>query len=130
MGLQYTLEKNQNWVGVKFQNAYWKITNFGFGEYNNDYVVSLQLTAYPSRESSILSKSQSEVGMISSFGSSIRPIYESALYRWDAIFPVAAVFPNGIPSSLSESKKKAYTFIKEYLSEVPFQDVFEEGQKS
>lgn len=128
MGLQYRLEKNQNWLGVEFQNAYWKITNFGLGEYNGDYIVSLQLTAYPSRESSVLSESGAEVSVISDFGGSVRPVYDGALYRWDAMFPVSTVFPDGVPSSLSEAKTIAYNFIKSYLDQIPFTDVFEEGQ--
>ena len=128
MGLKMTLEADQNFMGCRFEEAYWKISNFGFGEYNGDYVVSIKLSAYPSREASILTESQSEVGTIADFGGSARPLYDAVLYEWNAMFPVSAVYPDGIPSDMDEAKSIAYGFIKEYLKNVQFSDVLEDGQ--
>lgn len=130
MGLKLTLTENQNFMGTEFKDAYWKITNFGLGEYNGDYIVSIKLSAYPSREASIKADNMEEVGSINVFGASARPIYEPVLYEWNAMFPVSAIYPEGIPSDMDQAKTTAYSFIKEYLSEVPFTDVFEEGQNT
>lgn len=128
MGLKLTLEADQNFMGVKFEDAYWKLTNFGFGEYNGGYVISLKLSAFPSRESCKLTEQCLDVDAISTFGASARPVYDSVLYEWNALFPVSEVFPEYVPTDMDQAKTTAYSFIKSYLSEVPFSDVFEQGQ--
>ena len=126
--MKYTVTADQNFMGTTFTDAYWKLTNFGFGEFNDAFIVAITLSAYPSRDASQKTKASSEVGYISTFGASSRPNYEAEIYTWNTSFPVEVVYPNGIPSSLADAKTIAYNFIKQYLYEIPFEDVFEEGQ--
>ena len=130
MGLKYRVTADENHMGFTFNDAYWKFSSFGFGELGDEYVLMATLSAYPSREASQKTEASANVGVISAFGASSRPYYEAEIYSWNFSFPVETIYPSGVPVSLDEAKTIAYNFIKEYLSEIPFVDVLEEGQSS
>lgn len=127
MGLQCALTKEQNHMGIDFPGAYFAIDNFGFGESSGEYIVNITLNGYPNRETKHMSgKSVSNSSL--PFGGAYRMIYEPCIYSWNTQFKVDRVFPEGIPTDIDEVKTKLYKFIKSYLNDVEFVDIFEEGQ--
>ena len=128
MGLTLKLDSDQNYMGISFENAYWTITNLTFSDQKGEFLIGVALSGYPSRESYLATKSNKEVNLTLPFGGSIRPTVSSELYTWYCTLRVEKVFPDGIPSSLDEAKSIIYQYIKDYLDEVPFTDVLEEGQ--
>lgn len=129
MGLKKTLSADQNFMGVEFKDAYWRIENLGFGDDGGGtYIAGCYLRCYPSRESAKKTEQNLEVGSIPEFGGSIRPCYESRLYDWFCAVPVEAAFPNGVPSDYNEAKTIMYKYIKALKPTVGFEDILEEGQ--
>lgn len=128
MGLTLKLDSDQNYMGISFENAYWTITNLTFSDQKGEFLIGVVLSGYPSRESYLATKNKKEVNLTLPFGGSIRPTVSSELYTWYCTLRVEKVFPNGIPSFLDEAKSIIYQYIKDYLDEVPFTDVLEEGQ--
>ena len=122
MGLRKTLTKENNHLNFDFTNAYWAISDLSY-DTGSCY---FRLKAYPSREAKIKDLSPVEKSTLS-FGGASYPVVNSALYVWEGIFPIADIFPAGIPLDEDLQKKVIYNFIKKYTAE-NFTDVFEEGQ--
>lgn len=128
MGFRRTLKADENFIGAEFTNAYFKLTNFGFGEFEGNYIVAISLSGFASREAAALFEKGEEVPGSIGVGASARTIYDPELYRWNGQFLLKDVYPDGVPSSLSEAKAEMYKFLKKELKNINFEDVFEEGQ--
>lgn len=130
MGFMKTLNADENFIGADFPNAYFKLTNFGMGEFNGGYIVAVTLSGFASRDAAKKHEGNEEVPGSIGIGGSARPVFEPELYRWNAQFNLSDMFPDGVPSSLDEAKAQTYRFLKDFLSpECIFEDVFEDGQQ-
>ena len=131
MGLKKTLAADQNFMGLEFKDAYWKLYNLGFGDDGGGrYIVYAKLKAFPSREAASRTDAYEKVGAVPELGGSKRPMYEAELYNWTIAIPVEYVFPSGIPSDYNEAKTIMYKYIKEFKSSAGFEDVLEEGNST
>lgn len=117
MGLQLTLPKTTNRMYYDFVDAYWRIDEIQYGTSEFMFI----LCCYPTREAS-QHKGQ-EVPSNLGFGGADGTI-QPELYRWEGIFTISTVFPNGIPLSPYDQKTAIYNWIKEY-TQLPFEDVLE-----
>lgn len=122
MGLKLTLGKETNRLYHDFIDAYWAVTSIS---YDTDRVW-FTLSCFPTRDSKLKNLATIETPSIG-FGAVSPSVVGSELYRWDGVFNITDIFPQGIPLSSDDQKTTIYNFIKRY-TELPFEDVFEEDQ--
>lgn len=126
MALQLTVHKQDTPCYSDFENAYWVIPDDSIGIGLTQ--VGFTLSAYPSREAykkemSDWKRENSEFSFGSVSGSGL---YKPEIYHWEAIFNIESVFPNGIPGGREAVKTELYNFVKEYLNQYDWEDIFEE----
>ena len=119
MALQLTLPKECNNLYYEFEDAYWYISELGYDTQNCYFM----LVAYPNREvrlidGQLLPSNPLPIGGLTSNA------VKGDLYRWRGIFPIADIFPTGIPLDVNQQKTAVYNFIKAY-TKLPFEDVYE-----
>ena len=123
MGLQFSLHKEYNSLYQDFPTAYWSVDNIALGKDGDAVMVRFEFTAYPSREAK-----QQENTQVSplSFGGSVFPHVQAALYQWVGLFSAAVIFPDGMPITEAAQKEVLYPFIKTYLQLSDAVDILEE----
>lgn len=128
MGMLFELNKNENYLGIDFSEAYWAVDDVGVGEQSGVFGLGMTLHAYPSRESKKLTEERAVVGQ-KPFGASTSYNYNAVLYEFNLFLPVDIAFPDGtVPASMDALKERAYGIIKEYLNLSDVVDVFEPSQ--
>ena len=120
MGLKLTLSVENSYVGAEFVDAYWRIDNLNYTTTD----VWANLVCYPSRDASKFNAIEIP-GPTIPVGTPVRRIYDTALYKWNAVTPIANIFPEGIPLDEDTQKTAVYNWIKSYTG-LPFKDVFED----
>lgn len=123
MGLKMTLPSGLNHMACEFIDAYWSIMDLGYDTKSCYF----RLRAYPSRDAKLLNLSPVVNEPKLPVGSPSRPVVDCVLYNWEASFPIADIFHEGIPLDANEQKTAIYNHIKAYTG-LPFEDVFEEPQ--
>lgn len=124
MGLQFTLNKENNFLFTDFQNAYWSIDSIAIGNIeNNNFVVSGSFNCYPSREAKY--KNEDVITQLA-FGGSIGAYFNTYLYKHVFQFRVSDVYPDGIPSDYSTLKTQLYEYLKVDLNLINAIDIFED----
>lgn len=126
MGLSLTLSKENNHLAHEFVNAYWSIHDLSY----DTQTCFFRLRAYPSREAKKNNMAEMAESTLA-IGAQSYPVVNSCIYLWEGIFPIADIFPAGIPLDGDLQKKVLYNFIKKYTADkfnIHFADVLEEGQ--
>ncbi len=121
MGLQLTLEKENNQLYHTFEDAYWAVKEI---RYTTEDMYA-KLLCYPSRESS--HRQGKIVSSTLPVGGPYLPIVDSALYQWEFTAKIVEVFPEGIPLSENEQKTAIYEWVKVYTG-LEFEDILEEDE--
>lgn len=125
MGLQFTLRKENNFVYMDIPDAYWAIEDIGIGTENGRTLLRFAFRAYASLEAKRKKGMPVQYEDIA-WGASYIEIYSPVLYEWIAEFPVADVFPSGIPITEAGQKDVLYPFLKQYLQLSDALDVLDE----
>ena len=124
MGLRSNISKASNRMGMDFPGAYWSIDDLRIG--SSEGQVVFELNAYPSRES----KQAFGTPLVPdfSFGAPEDMAVNSRLYSWQVSYPLAQVFPNGIPITEAAQKDLIYPILKEHLAAMGyvFEDVLDQ----
>lgn len=120
------LPKTDNVLYADFPNAYWCIEGIVFSSMGGVPHVRFEFSAYASREAKY--KNLAPIEATLSHGGPTGIAYNPRLHYWEAVFPAADLFPDGIPLTESEQRMILYDFIKVYLQLEDYEDVFEEGQ--
>lgn len=123
MGLKYSLNSDQNHIGIDFIDAYWVIEEI---KYINNNAIGV-LRCFPSREISKKEGYRYTGWETIKIGGPAFQYVKACLWEWEFMFPVEEVFPYGIPISEDEQKTAIYNWIKDY-TKLPFEDVYEEEQ--
>lgn len=119
MGLQLTLNKENNRQYTDYVDAYWSIDDISY----TTQIVRFRLRCYPSRESKYKDLHQMPTPTLP-VGSASPDIYSTVLYQWETYVMITEVFKSGIPLSEDEQKTALYEWVKANV-DLPFVDVFE-----
>ena len=122
MGFKARLSKTSNVMGLDWEEAYWKIDCVRID--SNAQTIVVELKAYPTREAMLLQNSTLEADY--QFGTPTSESVDCVLYTWQGGFPLATVFPDGIPTSLSDQKAILYPLVKQFLGITDWEDVLED----
>ena len=119
MALQFTLPKECNNLYYEFVNAYWYIDDISYDTVNCYF----NLLVFPNREvrlanGNLLPQNPLPIGGVP------YNVVKGDIYKWKGIFPIADIFPTGIPLDVNQQKTAVYNFIKAY-TKLPFEDVYE-----
>lgn len=129
MAIEMTLPKTATKYRMDI-NAYWRIENLRFHS-QDQFLVEFDFVGYANRESAELSKSGFiPIEAMPFGGGQEEHFFSAALYSIrNNIYHVSAVFPNGLPLSISDQKATLYAYIKTHMSGLENAlDIFEEGQ--
>lgn len=125
MGLSFDLQKEDNHLYNDFPDAYWSVDNIAFyTTTNNITMVRFDFNAYASRNAKQFRSSR--ITPTLQFGGPCSSVVDPLLYQWCGEFDASGIFPNGIPTSVSDQKSVLYVFIKSYLGLTEAVDVLEE----
>ena len=127
MGILMNLPKTDNVLYVDFPNAYWCIEGIVFSSMGGVPHVRFEFSAYASREAKY--KNLAPIEATLSHGGPSGIAYNPRLHYWEAVFPAADIFPEGLPLAESDQKDVLYGFIKDYLGLTDVVDVLEEGDE-
>jgi len=122
MAIQMKLGKDNNHIGIDFNDAYWVIENVGFKIENNSILFGFKFNAYANEETCHKTQNLTEVTLLG-FGSPINAIHNSILYTFIGLYEASYIFPTGIPVTKDEQLVILYTFIKKELNLVDCVDV-------
>ena len=119
MALQLTLPKECNNLYYEFVDAYWFIDEISYDTQDCYF----NLLVFPNREVRLangkyLPSNPLPIGGVS------HNVVRGEIYRWNGMFPIVDIFPNGIPLDVNQQKTAVYNFIKAY-TKLPFGDVYE-----
>lgn len=126
MGLKLTINKQDNALYMDFTDAYWKVEDIMFSNFDGEAYVSFSLNAYPTRDASKMMLAPMEYTGTIPVGGASTIAYNPRLWHWEGAFRTADVFPSGIPISESEQKDVLYQLVKTH-TRLPFEDVIEEA---
>lgn len=128
MGFKINLPKESNYMYTDYPNAYWYLDNIRTIYEMGVQMVLYDVSAYPSRE--VKNSEGRWLVPAYPFGNSTQSQVNACLYRFTDKHPSAEIFPNGMPSDISEVKSILYIHFKSFLDslDIAYEDVIEEEE--
>jgi hypothetical protein len=122
MAIQMKLGKENNHIGVDFEEAYWVLENVGSKIEGDSVMFGFNFNAYSNKEACHKTQAFSEVSLLS-FGGSIEINFSSKLYTFFGTYQSDYIFPNGIPTTREEQLIALYQLVKTELNLTDYVDV-------